>query len=170
MTATVVKGLYLALWVAIATAGIYAAIAAGHPFWLGAALTFALFFFVNGSLAYFFRARQLRLQGEQPPPFLVYLFRPAPLQYKSRVAVPRPLRLLLGVVIFIGGAFFVLIDVLMLTNLDFSRIPHPVGAVIMLFVLPVLGLAIAYVGFRLMVMKGEDPLFKRTESGEKKSS
>ena len=168
MSATVIKIVYLGLLVAIVATVMYIATAVGLSLWLAAVLAFAIFFFVNGSLAYVSRARQLRGQGEQPPRFLVYLFYPRP--FSSAVAMPRALRVLLGVVILAGGGLFVITGGLILTNLDFSRIPRPIGAVAMLLVLAILGLAFAYVGYRLIIIKNEDSLFKWIKSGKAKSS
>ncbi len=53
-----------------------------------------------------------------------------------------------------------------LANLDYSKLAHPVGSVVMLLVLLALGLAIAYIGVRLIVMKKDDPLLKGTKSGQ----
>jgi hypothetical protein len=72
----------------------------------------------------------------------------------------------LGAVLLIGGSFFVLTGGVILANLDLSKVPHPVGAVVMLLLLSVLGLAIAYVGVRLIVVKKDDLLLKRTKSSQ----
>jgi hypothetical protein len=161
MTPTVIKGAYLALWVALAAGVMYAVMAAGYSFWLAAGLAYVLFFLVNGSLAYRYRARQLKQQGVRPPPFLKYLFFPQPVSFTSPVAVPRPVRVLLGAVILVGGALFVAAGGLILAKLDFSSLAHPVGAVFMLLALAVLGLAIGYVGLRLIVVQNDEPLFSR---------
>jgi hypothetical protein len=169
MSPTAIKALYLAAWLGVAVVVIHLAMAAGHSFWLAALLAYAIFFFVNGSLAYRVRARQLREQGEQPPPFLVYLLFPRSFSLREKVRVPRPVRLVLGIVIIVGGVFFVATGTLILANLDFSKIAHPLGAVVMLVALSVLGLAIAFVGWRLMVVKNEDPLFKRLSPNKTKT-
>src|SRR2546426_11320328 len=99
---------------------------------------------LNAALAYRYRSRQLRSQGQEPPPFLVYLFFPRPFKLTSPVWAPRPVRLFLGGVLLISGIFFVLTGGVILANLDLSKLPHPVGAVVMLLLLSALGLAIAY--------------------------
>jgi hypothetical protein len=174
MSATGVKAtavaIFIGVWVAIAAAVIYLVSAAGYSFWVGAAAACVLFFLVNGSVAYRFRARQLRQQGMEPPPFLVYLFFPKPINFKERVALPRPFRVLLGIVILIGGAFLVLAGIGLLFALDLSKVPHPVGAVIGLVVLATIGVGSLYVGVRLMVMKNDEPMLTGRKSSETKSS
>ena len=170
MSRTIVAGAYLALWVAVAAGVIYAVSTAGHSFWLGAVLAFVLFFVVNGFLAYRLKSRQLRQQGEQPPPFLAYLFFPKPFSFSKKLKLPRPFRVILGLVVVAGGALFTLTGGLLLANFDFSKAAHPLGAVVGLFLLLVLGLAIGYVGFRVIVVKNDDPLFGRSKGNEKKPS
>jgi hypothetical protein len=159
MKATIVKVSYLGLWLALAGAVVYFAMAQGYSLWLAAVLVYVLFVLVNGTLSYRFRARELRQEGRVPPPFLTYLFFPKPLKLGGDVAVPRPLRLLLGIVVFLGGVFFVATGVLILVNLDLSTVVHRTGAVTMLVAFAVLGLAISYVGWRVLVVKDGDRLF-----------
>jgi hypothetical protein len=159
MKATALKVAYLALWLAIAGAVVYFAMAQGYSLWLAAALIYVLFVLVNGTLAYRFRARELRQEGRVPPPFLTYLFFPKPFKLGDHVAVPRPLRLLMGIVVFVGGLFFVVTGVLILVNLNLATSAHPAGVVTMLVVFAVLGLAISYVGWRVLVVKDGDRLF-----------
>jgi len=170
MNPTVIRGAYLALWALVAAAVMYGVIAAGYSFWLAALLAYLLFFFVNGSLAYRYRARKLRQQGEEPPPFLVYLFFPKRVNFKDRVPLPRPFRILLGIFVFVGGGFLVLTGILLLFTLNPSQVPHPVGAVIALCVLAGIGVGIVYVGVRLIVMKNDEPMLTWLKSNETKSS
>ncbi len=84
------------------------------PIWIivdGAVLAL---FIVNAVFAYRYRSRQMRSEGQEPPPFLVYLFFPRPLP--SRVSVPRPVRIILGLIILSGGAFFLFIGFLLFTD------------------------------------------------------
>jgi hypothetical protein len=162
--------IFIGVWGAVAAAVIYLASATGYSFWVGAAVVGALFFLVNGSVAYRFRARQLRQQGKEPPSLLVYLFYPKPINLRERVAVPRPFRVLLGIVILIGGAFLVLTGTVILFMLDLTKVPHPVGALIALVVLASAGVGSLYVAVRLMVMKDDEPMLKRRTSRETKSS
>ena len=144
--------------------------AEGYSFWLAAAVAYFLFFLVNGSLAYHVRARQFRERGKRPPPFLGYLFFPKPIDFRERIEVPRAVRLLLGVGILVGGVGFVVVGFVLLANLDLSQSAHPLGAVVMLLAFSVLGLAIAYVGWRLMVARNEDALFGRSKADGTRSS
>ncbi len=134
--------------------------------WIAVVAVVVGLFVLNAALAYRYRSRQLRSQGHEPPPFLVYLFFPKPFKLTSTVSVPRPVRLFLGAVFLIGGSLFMLGGGVILANLDYSKLAHPVGSVVMLLVLLALGLAIAYIGVRLIVMKKDDPLLKGTKSGQ----
>src|SRR5258706_10748984 len=126
-----VVALYFAAWAAIAAGLIYLVTHAGHPFWIAATLAYLLFWVVNGSLVYVFRARQLRREGKQPPSYLMYLFFPKGV--RQTVTVLRPLRVLLGILISLGGALFVIVG-LMLAGSEFSSMPHPIGAGAMVLV------------------------------------
>ena len=170
MSTAGIRAIYVGVCVAIAAAVIYFVSAAGYSFWLGIVAAFVVLFLVNGSLAYRFRARQLRLQGQEPPPFLLYLFYPKPISFSERVPLARPFRALLGIVILIGGAFLVLTGTVILLNLDFAKLPHPLGAAIATIVLASIGVGIAYVGIRLMVVKDDEPMFGRRKSRETKAS
>jgi len=154
----IAAGLYLAAWTAIATAVIYVLVRAGQPLWLALALASLLFIFVNGSLAYGVRARQLRREGKQPPRYLVYLFFPRGVQ--SEVALPRPIRIILGIPIALGGALLLVFSCLMPLSTKLSQVPHPLGAVVLPLLLASLGAAFMYVGYRLLVMQNDEPLLR----------
>ena len=144
---TLITALYFAVWAAVAAGLIYLVTDAGHPFWIAATLAYLLFWIGNGSLIYVFRARQLRREGKQPPSYLMYLFFPKGV--RRTVTVPGPLRVLLGILISLGGALFVVVG-LILAGSEFSSMPHPIGAGAMVLVLLVLGAAFVYVGSRLI--------------------
>jgi hypothetical protein len=154
MTPAVITGLclYLTLWGAMAAAFIYFTVAAGYPVWLGAVAVFLFFTFANGSLAYLARAKQLRAQGQQPPPFFRFLFFPKPFSLRDKVAVPRVFRVLLGVVVLLpGGVFLAAAGGLLLVKLDYSTVPHPAAAAVALLFLALIGLGSMYVGYRMVV-------------------
>jgi hypothetical protein len=163
MKTRVLVALYLVLWATIAAGVIYVAMRAGHSVWVAAPLAYLLFILVNGSLAYFFRARQLRREGKQLPSFLMYVFFPKGVRYT--VSVPRPIRVVLGSIIFLGGLFLML-GGLMLASLDFLRAPYPFGAAAMLLVFVAMGAAFTYIGFRVIIVKDDQPLFKRRRAAE----
>ena len=120
------------------------------------AIAIALFL-ANATLAYRYRSRKLRSLGQEPPPFLKYLFFPRPLP--QRVPIPRPVRLILGLLFLAGGAFFVLIAALPFIP---SARSHSDPLILGLVVLACgsIGAAIGYTGFRLVVVKNDEPLFK----------
>jgi hypothetical protein len=119
-------------------------------------------------VAYRLRSRQLRRQGEQPPPFLKYLFFPKPLT--TKVAVPRATRIVLGVLFLIGGALFFMMAGVFANEANYSAIAHAARAVVVLLTLLVFGVAIGYVGFRLIVVKNDEPLLRRSKSTDTTSS
>lgn len=161
MNTRVAAGLYVGLWAAASAAVIYVVTGAGISLWLAAVLAYLLFLFVNGSLAYVFRVRQLRREGKPPPSYLSYLFFPKGLRetlsVRNTVSVPRPIRVLLGLVISLGGAVLVVGGGFILNDPDFSRMPHPFVAI---FMLVAMGVAFAYVGLRLIIVKNDEPLLR----------
>ena len=169
-TRATVVAIFFGVWIAIAAVVIYFASVLGYSSWSGVAAALVLFFLANGSLAYLYRARQLRQQGKEPPPFLVYLFFPKPLNFREPVRLSRPFRVLLGIVVVIGGVFLVLAGTVILFTQDVSKFPHPVGGVIALVVLASVGVGSVYVGMRLMVMKDDEPMLMRRKRNETQSS
>ena len=116
-------------------------------------------FVVNAVFAYRYRSRQMRSQGQEPPPFLVYLFFPRP--FPSRVLVPRPVRIILGVIVLSGGVFFLLIGFLLFTDRHAMQ-SHPVSSVVAVALIATLGAAFAYVGYRLIsIVNDKEQLFGR---------
>jgi hypothetical protein len=119
---------------------------------------------VSGTLAYRYRSRQMRATGQVPPSYLVYLFRPFATVFATpvttRVSIPKPMRILLGLVILPGGFFFLLIAFLLFTS-DHAMQSHPIAAVVAGALVAALGAAFAYVGFRLIVASDEEQLFWR---------
>lgn len=157
MSRRLASAFYLSFWAAFAALAVYLV----DSFWLGAGLAYALFFLVTATLAHVHRSREARARGEQPPPFMAFLFSPGAKGFKSDVAVPRPLRLMLGALVLVGGAAFAVLGALFLATVDFSTVPSPLGARVMLAVFCALGLGFCYVGFRLLVLKNHERLFSR---------
>jgi hypothetical protein len=152
---------YLGLWAAIAAAFIYFGSLFGVAWWQSILAAFLMFFVVNGSLAYAYTKRRLEAAGERPPPYLVYLFFPrgfrspaAPIP--KSIAFPRILRIVVGAPIFLSGAIFAAFAV------SFGVIGQTLASAVAIVVLfETLGLFFMYVGFRLVVMRGDESLFKR---------
>jgi|GEM_PF-4180248 len=156
MNKSVVLAIYLTLSAAIAGGIIYGAIRAGYPLWLALATVYLLFVFLNGSLAYMARARRLRLEGQEPPPYLMYLFFP-PGAPKLRDEAPKSLRIIVGIVSALGGMFFVGCGLALFSEAEFSRITHPTLAAFICAVLAGIGVALLYVGWRLIALKKRPP-------------
>lgn len=162
MNLRIATGLYLGFWTAIVAGVIYVLTSIGYSFLLAWTLAFLLFVFINGVLAHTFRARQLRREGKAPPPFLVYLFFPKGVQ--AKIAVPRVVRIILGIVVLLGGVCFLLAGVLLLDHLDSSQALGLHGAIVLLLVLVILGVMSVYIGFRLFVIKNNEGIFKRRQA------
>jgi hypothetical protein len=112
---------------------------------------------VSGTLAYRYRARQMRAAGQEPPSYLAYLFRPLAAVFATpvttRVSIPRPLRILLGIIVSVGGLFFLFIAAMMLAPNE-NRHSSPLIMFSMVGILGALGAAFAYMGVRLIRERG----------------
>ena len=139
---------YIALWAAVVGGIIYGIVRTGYPTWVAVASAFLLFFFVNGSLAYRIRVRQLRLEGKVLPPYLQYLFFPrgSP-KYKDEA--PRFSHLLVGIAAALTGIFFTFCGVALAFEGQWSRIPNPILVAIFCAILVGMGAAFLYLAWRL---------------------
>jgi hypothetical protein len=165
MNRHVVIGVYLGFWAAVAAVVVYIALVIGVQWWQAVLFAFCLFFVVNGSMAYLSMKRRLEATGERPPPYLVYLFFPRGskqlgAQFQKSVAVPRMARVVLGAPIFVGGLILSAFVVIFSAAGPRAQTLEFVVAFVTVF-FGVLGLLFLYVGFRLMVMPDDEPLFKR---------
>ena len=142
--------IYFGAWSAAAVLAVWLAPAAGYPLWLGLVAVFVLFWLVNGSLAYRYRARQLRQEGREPPPFLTYLFFPKPFSFRDAIPVARPVRIILAAVVSIGGLFLLATSAIILFAHDMSKAPHPVAGLIAVILLAGVGVGSLYMGVRLL--------------------
>lgn len=162
MNKRVVAALYFALLAAIVVSVAFFAVHAGCPFWLSGLLASLSFIFINGSLAYAHRARKLKMEGKPPPPYLMYLFFPEGIS--STVQVPRLIRVILGLPVFLGGSALVLLDGLFLAHKNFSAILHSFGAIALHGVLMLFGAIFMYIGIRLFLVKDDERLFERGQT------
>jgi hypothetical protein len=140
---------YLALWAAVAAGIIYWVVGIGYSVWAAIASAFLLFIFVNGSLAYRSRARQLRLEGKEPPPYLQYLLFPkGPPKFKKEAL--QSTHILLGVVATaVSGGLLVLCGVGLAFDAKWSRISQPLLAAAICIFLVGIGALFLYLSWRL---------------------
>ena len=151
----IATGVYLSLWAAALAAVVLLATSAGLSVYLALVIACCLFALANGTLAYIARSRQLKQEGKNPPNYLLYLVAPRPLS--SPVSVPRPVLVLLAVVLLAGGAVCFLAGILavpgIVAALQSSSVPFPAGksfaAAFFIFV----ALACWYVGARLIQVR-----------------
>jgi len=136
--------LYLALWVAVAVVLAYFGTAVGASPWVTAGGVFVAFFFINGSLAYVFRSRQLKREGQTPPSYINYLFQTDKFNEPRRV--PALIRIALGLIVSFGAALFVFAGGIFILAHKSS------GELFAGCILFSLGAAFAYVGYRVIRM------------------
>jgi hypothetical protein len=132
--------IYLGFWIALAVVVAYL----GNSPWLSVGAVFITFFFVNGSLAYVLRSRQLRREGKTPPRYLAYLFQTHKIGQPT--IVPAPIRITLGSIVILGGALFVFGGGVFVVGFDRLAV-FLVGCLFLL-----LGAAFVYVGYRVIRM------------------
>ena len=122
----------------------YFGVSIGVPAWATVVAVFVVFFFVNGSLAYVGRTRQLKREGQTPPAYASYLFQTQKLG--QPITIPAPVRVALGLVVVFGAALFVLSGGIFILAAEHSG--QVVGGSLFL----TLGGAFAYVGHRVIRM------------------
>jgi hypothetical protein len=144
---------YLALWAAIAGGVIYGVLLAGYSAWISVASAFLLFVFVNGSLAYRARIRQVRLEGKEPPRYLQYLFFPQGLP-KFKQEASRSTHLLVGIAAALTGVFFVFCGLALAFDAQWSRISQPLLIAAICIVLAGIGAAFLYLSWRALSLTG----------------
>jgi hypothetical protein len=125
---------------------------AGYPVWVGVVSAYLLFLLLNGSLAYRVRARRLKLEGKEIPPYLQYLFLPNGIPRFQKEA-PGTTHLLVGVAAALTGAFFVFCGIALAIDAEWSRIPHPFIVVTICLVVAGTGAALLYLAWRLYAFK-----------------
>jgi hypothetical protein len=141
--------LYLTVWAVVAGGLIYGVVRSGYSVWVAVASALMLFIFVNGSLAYRARVRQLKMEGGKPPPYLQYLFFPQGVP-KHKEDAPRSTHLLVGGAAAVTGVFFVFCGVALAFDAEWSRISQPLLAVAICLVLAGIGIAFLYLAWRLL--------------------
>ena len=136
--------LYLGLWVSLGAVLAYFGVAVGIPVWATAVTAFVVFFFVNGTAAYVLRSRQLRREGKTPPAYARYMFQTQ--EINGPIPIPGAVRVVLGLIVILGAGLFILGGGVFL--FAFERPGYLVAGCLFL----VLGLAFAYVGYRVIRM------------------
>lgn len=106
-------------------------------------------FLLNGTIAYYFRSRQMKQQGLKPQNYLAYLFYPNRKLLSEKVWMPTSLRLVLGLIIFISGALFIFFGIVILK--DFQIGQNGIFSLLLLLLIFIgLGSIFGYVGIRLI--------------------
>lgn len=136
--------MYLGSWVGLAAVLAYFGVGIGVPVWATAVSVFVVFFFVNGSLAYVYRSRHLKREGQTPPGYVNYLFQTQ--KISDPVQVPAPVRVALGLIVAFGAALFVLAGGVLILGAKNS------GQLLAGCILLALGSAFAYVAYRVIRM------------------
>jgi hypothetical protein len=116
----------------------------GVSIWVSAVATFVVFFFVNGTLAYVLRARQLKREGKAPPAYTSFMFQTQSINQPMQV--PSLVRVALGLVVILGAGLFVFAGGVLVFAAKHSG--YVIGGGILLL----LGATFAYVGYRVIRM------------------
>jgi hypothetical protein len=145
-----------AIWLALVTFGAYYIHSFGVPWLVAGAIMIFVPQAMYGTLTYDRARQRAESAGKRPPLFLVYLFFPGGVHHQ--VDVPRPVRVLLGITVLTGGLFFSF-TTFFLWHVSAGK--FGLGQVLGLLLLAGLGVACFYVGWRLMVMRAGEHLFKR---------
>jgi protein-S-isoprenylcysteine O-methyltransferase Ste14 len=151
---------YLTIWIAISAGVIYGLVHLGYPWWSALIAVYLLFVFVNGSLAYRLRSRIDRLEEREPTPYLQYLFFPSGVPKPAQIIkeeAPKPLQMLVGIVVVLGGTFFAACGVGLAIDADFARAENPIFPILICLLVTGIGLALLYAGWRFIVSKGSSP-------------
>jgi len=168
---------YITLWVAVASGVIYGIVVIGtsaglalrYSVGLGWIVVALLFLFVNGSVAYRFRSRLLRLEGKTPPPYLQYIFfRKGFDNFKKELSpknlkneAPRSLQIIVGILTAITGMFFVGCGVALALDAEYSHIQHPIQAILSFMPIASIGCALLYLAWKMMARRNRK--YARTE-------
>lgn len=147
---------YLSLWAAIAAGIVYAMVQVGYSAWAGGIWAFLTFLFLNGSLAYRAKVRQLRSEGKEPPQYFQYIFFPQG-RPKFKEAAPRSTHFIVGFATALTGAFFVFCGIALAFDAEWSRISKPFIAAAICIVLAGIGVAFLYLAWRLLAFNKKAP-------------
>ena len=143
---------YLAIWAAVAGGIVYGTVRAGYSAWVGVASALLLFVFLNGSLAYRARARQLRLEGKEPPPYFRFLLLPQGFpRFKEEAS--RSGHFVVGIAAALTGLFLVFCGVALAFDAEWSRIPRPILAASLCVILAGVGALFLYLAWRLVAFR-----------------
>ncbi len=144
--------LYLALWAALSAGVIFGMTQAGYPLWVAAVSAYFLFLFLNNSLAYWIRARQLKREGKEAPAYLRYILLPGGIP-KFKEEAPRSTHVMVGVAAALIGAFLVFCGTALAFDGEWSRMPHPLMAATICLVVTGIGAALLYLAWRLFMFR-----------------
>jgi hypothetical protein len=138
---------YVAIWALVAAGIVYGIVQAGYPAWVAVVSAFLLFVFVNGSLAYKGRARQLRLEGKEPPTYFKFLFFPRGFP-RPKEQAPKFDHFLVGIAAAVTGLFFLFCGAGLAFGADWSRISQPILVASICLVLAGIGAVFLYLAWR----------------------
>ena len=116
-------------------------------------------FVVNAALAYRYRLKQWRATGEAPPSFIRYLFFPR--RIDEPVSVPRTVRIVLGITFIVAAALMLLVLAYSFSHGALLHNERAAFGYVILALCVALFVGIGYVGVRLLLVKGDEPLLIR---------
>jgi hypothetical protein len=143
---------YLGFWTVVAGGIIYGVVQTGYSSWVGVVSAFLLFVFVNGSLAYRARVRQLTLEGKGPPSYLRYLLFPQGYP-KFKEPAPRFEHFLVGTAALLIGLFLLFCGVALAFDAEWSRISQPILVASICAIIAGIGALFLYFAWRCFGFK-----------------
>jgi hypothetical protein len=147
---------YFAIWASVVAGIVYGIVQLGYPAWGAVISAFLLFVFVNGSLAYRARARQLRLEGKEPPPYLKFLFFPQGFP-KFKEKATKFDHFVVGIAATITSLFFFFCGAGLALGADWSRVSQPMLVASICLVLAGIGALFLYLAWRAFAFTRTPP-------------
>lgn len=161
MVKIVLVVLYLSVWAAIAVSIGFGLLRAGLSPWLAVSGAWLLVMLLVGSLSTALRARRHAPGGKQAPGYFrsVFGLGLSRSELQAQIRVPRPVRIVLGVVVFITSLIFLAGAGLLLAGPGIKEAPLPLGGIVFAIVMVMAGAAFGYVAVRLFVVRDNESLF-----------
>jgi hypothetical protein len=122
---------------------------------------FLVVFFGIGSAAYLAKRRRLLAAGQPAPRYLATV---VPVDPKQTVPFPRPLRMLVGAIFLLFGVLFAIGTVLLFVGFIIDR--KFLAALLVGAMFGSFGMAITYVGWRLLVVRDGERLVRPIRRGQ----
>jgi hypothetical protein len=162
MKARILVSLYFLLWIGIAVVAFHYAKQLEFSSLSAVIFAFLLFSFGNSSIVYFFCNHRLKQEGKPSVGYIKSVFLPK--KTHETVAIPRPIKIILGAIVFLGGAGFLGVVFLVTRDVYYTSSVDLFVKLLFLLTLIVVGATFSYIGYRLLVIKDDERIFRRVRS------